>query len=82
SVTGEPDREPQKVGLAVADVFTGLYSVIAIQAALAHAAKTGEGQLVDMALFDVQSAVMANQAMNYLATGNSPNRMGNVHPNI
>jgi crotonobetainyl-CoA:carnitine CoA-transferase CaiB-like acyl-CoA transferase len=82
SVTGEPDREPQKVGLAVADVFTGLYSVIAIQAALAHAAKTGEGQLVDMALFDVQSAVMANQAMNYLATGNSPNRMGNAHPNI
>jgi len=82
SVTGEPDREPQKVGLAVADVFTGLYSVIAIQAALAHAEKTGEGQLVDMALFDVQSAVMANQAMNYLATGNSPNRMGNAHPNI
>lgn len=82
SVTGEPDREPQKVGLAVADVFTGLYSVIAIQAALAHAAKTGEGQLVDMALFDVQSAVMANQAMNYLATGKSPNRMGNAHPNI
>ena len=82
SVTGEPDREPQKVGLAVADVFTGLYSVIAIQAALAHAAKTGEGQLVDMALFDVQSAVMANQAMNYLATGKRPNRMGNAHPNI
>lgn len=82
SVTGEPDREPQKVDLAVADVFTGLYSVIAIQAALAHAAKTGEGQLVDMALFDVQSAVMANQAMNYLATGKSPNRMGNAHPNI
>jgi crotonobetainyl-CoA:carnitine CoA-transferase CaiB-like acyl-CoA transferase len=82
SVTGEPDREPQKVGLAVADVFTGLYSVIAIQAALAHAAKTGEGQMVDMALLDVQSAVMANQAMNYLATGKSPNRMGNAHPNI
>ncbi|MRG56835.1 CoA transferase [Phyllobacterium sp. SYP-B3895] len=82
SVTGEPDREPQKVGLAVADVFTGLYSVIAIQAALAHVAKTGEGQMVDMALFDVQSAVMANQAMNYLATGKSPHRMGNAHPNI
>ncbi|WP_271894778.1 CaiB/BaiF CoA transferase family protein [Candidatus Phyllobacterium onerii] len=82
SVTGEPDREPQKVGLAVADVFTGLYSVIAIQAALAHAAKTGEGQMIDMALFDVQSAVMANQAMNYLATGKSPHRMGNAHPNI
>ncbi|MEP7454632.1 CaiB/BaiF CoA-transferase family protein [Phyllobacterium sp. SB3] len=82
SVTGDPNGQPQKVGLAVADVFTGLYSVIAIQAALAHAAKTGEGQMVDMALFDVQSAVMANQAMNYLATGNSPNRMGNAHPNI
>jgi crotonobetainyl-CoA:carnitine CoA-transferase CaiB-like acyl-CoA transferase len=82
SVTGDPDGEPQKVGLAVADVFTGLYSVIAIQAALAHAAKTGEGQMIDMALFDVQSAVMANQAMNYLATGKSPHRMGNAHPNI
>jgi crotonobetainyl-CoA:carnitine CoA-transferase CaiB-like acyl-CoA transferase len=82
SVTGEPDREPQKVGLAVTDVFTGLYSVIAIQAALAHTAKTGEGQMIDMALFDVQSAVMANQAMNFLATGKSPNRMGNAHPNI
>ncbi|NTS31810.1 CoA transferase [Phyllobacterium sp. BT25] len=82
SVTGEPDREPQKVGLAVADVFTGLYSVIAIQAALAHVARTGEGQTIDMALFDVQSAVMANQAMNYLATGKSPHRMGNAHPNI
>ncbi|SFJ32145.1 Crotonobetainyl-CoA:carnitine CoA-transferase CaiB [Phyllobacterium sp. CL33Tsu] len=82
SVTGEPDREPQKVGLAVADVFTGLYSVIAIQAALAHVARTGEGQMIDMALFDVQSAVMANQAMNYLATGKSPHRMGNAHPNI
>ncbi|EJN04141.1 CaiB/BaiF CoA-transferase family protein [Phyllobacterium sp. YR531] len=82
SVTGDPAGQPQKVGLAVADVFTGLYSVIAIQAALAHAAKTGEGQMVDMALFDVQSAVMANQAMNFLATGKSPNRMGNAHPNI
>lgn len=82
SVTGARDGEPQKVGLAVADVFTGLYSVIAIQAALAHAAKTGEGQVIDMALFDVQSAVMANQAMNYLATGKSPHRMGNAHPNI
>ncbi|MHC1548413.1 CaiB/BaiF CoA transferase family protein [Phyllobacterium sp. K27] len=82
SVTGDPAGQPQKVGLAVADVFTGLYSVIAIQAALAHAAKTGQGQMVDMALFDVQSAVMANQAMNYLATGKSPNRMGNAHPNI
>ncbi|MCO4315942.1 CoA transferase [Phyllobacterium sp. 21LDTY02-6] len=82
SVTGDPAGQPQKVGLAVADIFTGLYAVIAIQAALAHAARTGEGQLVDMALFDVQSAVLANQAMNYLATGRSPTRMGNAHPNI
>jgi len=82
SVTGEPDREPQKVGLAVADIFTGLYAATAIQAALIHADRTGEGQWIDMALFDVQSAVMANQAMNYLVSGKSPNRMGNAHPNI
>ncbi len=82
SVTGDPDGQPQKVGLAVADVLLLDHSVIAIQAALAHAAKTGQGQMVDMALFDVQSAVMANQAMNFLATGKSPNRMGNAHPNI
>lgn len=82
SVTGEPDREPQKVGLAVADIFTGLYAATAIQAALIHAGRTGEGQWIDMALFDVQSAVMANQAMNYLVSGKSPNRMGNAHPNI
>ncbi|KXF76784.1 CoA-transferase [Paramesorhizobium deserti] len=82
SVTGEPDREPQKVGLAVADIFTGLYAATAIQAALIHAGRTGEGQWIDMALFDVQSAVMANQAMNYLVSHKSPNRMGNAHPNI
>ena len=82
SITGEPDRQPQKVGVAVTDVFTGLYSVIAIQAALAQRAVSGVGQHIDMSLFDVAVAVTANQAMNYLATGTPPVRKGNAHPNI
>jgi crotonobetainyl-CoA:carnitine CoA-transferase CaiB-like acyl-CoA transferase len=82
SITGEPDGQPQKVGVAVTDVFTGLYSVIAIQAALAQRAITGQGQQIDMSLFDVSVAVTANQAMNYLATGKAPMRKGNAHPNI
>ncbi len=82
SVTGEPDQQPQKVGVAVTDVFTGLYSVIAIQAALTQRAITGLGQHIDMSLFDVATAVTANQAMNYLATGVAPMRKGNAHPNI
>lgn len=82
SVTGEPDQQPQKVGVAVTDVFTGLYSVIAIQAALTQRAITGLGQQIDMSLFDVATAVTANQAMNYLATGVAPMRKGNAHPNI
>lgn len=82
SITGEPDQQPQKVGVAVTDVFTGLYSVIAIQAALAHRAQTGEGQHIDMSLLDVSAAVSANQGMNYLASGKAPNRRGNDHPNI
>ncbi|MGS1093684.1 CaiB/BaiF CoA transferase family protein [Aquamicrobium terrae] len=82
SITGEPDREPQKVGVAVTDIFTGLYSVIAIQAALRHAERTGEGQHIDMALLDTQVSVLANQNLNYLVSGNAPNRMGNAHPNI
>jgi len=82
SITGEPDREPQKVGVAVTDIFTGLYSVIAIQAALRHAEKTGEGQHIDMALLDTQVSVLANQNLNYLVSGTAPNRMGNAHPNI
>jgi len=82
SITGEPDGQPQKVGVAVTDIFTGLYSVIAIQAALAHRTKTGEGQHIDMALLDVATAVTANQAMNYLTTGTPPHRMGNAHPNL
>lgn len=81
-LTGEPDREPQKIGVAFADIFTGLYAVIGIQAALTQRQVTGRGQHVDLALFDCMSAVLANQAMNFLASGVSPKRMGNAHPNI
>jgi len=81
-LTGEPDREPQKIGVAFADIFTGLYSVIAIQAALIAREKTGHGQHIDMALFDCMTGVLANQAMNYLASGKAPKRLGNAHPNI
>ncbi|MFS2154060.1 CaiB/BaiF CoA transferase family protein [Rhizobium sp. Rhizsp42] len=82
SITGEPDGQPMKAGVAIADIFTGIYAVSAIEAALIHALKTGEGQLVDMALLDVQSAVLANQNMNYLISGRPPTRLGNAHPNI
>jgi crotonobetainyl-CoA:carnitine CoA-transferase CaiB-like acyl-CoA transferase len=82
SITGPAGGEPQKVGVAVTDIFTGLYSVIAIQAALRHAEATGEGQHIDMALFDAQIAVLANQNMNYLVSGQAPVQMGNAHPNI
>lgn len=81
-LTGAPDGEPQKIGVAFADIFTGLYSVIAIQSALIMREKTGKGQHIDMALFDCMSSVLANQAMNYLASGVVPKRMGNAHPNI
>ncbi|MFZ5750654.1 MAG: CaiB/BaiF CoA transferase family protein [Pseudomonadota bacterium] len=82
SVTGEPDGQPQKVGVAVVDVFTGVYAATACLAALHQRATTGLGQHIDMALFDVATAIMANQAMNYLASGVAPRRMGNAHPNI
>jgi crotonobetainyl-CoA:carnitine CoA-transferase CaiB-like acyl-CoA transferase len=82
SITGPAGGEPQKVGVAVTDIFTGLYSVIAIQAALRHAEATGHGQLIDMALFDSQISVLANQNLNYLVSGKSPVQMGNAHPNI
>lgn len=82
SVTGEPDGMPQKVGVAFADIFTGLYAVIAIQAAVMRARQTGEGAHVDMALYDSLSSVLANQNLNYLVTGTSPSRLGNAHPNI
>jgi len=82
SITGPAGGEPQKVGVAVTDIFTGLYSVIAIQAALRHAAATGQGQHIDMALFDTQISVLANQNLNYLVSGVAPVQMGNAHPNI
>jgi crotonobetainyl-CoA:carnitine CoA-transferase CaiB-like acyl-CoA transferase len=82
SVTGEPGGQPQKVGVAVTDIFTGVYAATAILAALHQRATTGRGQHIDMALLDVATSVMANQAMNYLATGAAPRRMGNAHPNL
>lgn len=86
SITGQPDGEPGggpvKVGVAVTDIFTGLYATIGIMGALAHRDRTGEGQQVDLALLDVQVAVLANQAMNCLVGGKAPQRLGNAHPNI
>ncbi|AHF70217.1 MULTISPECIES: CaiB/BaiF CoA transferase family protein [Pseudomonas] len=86
SLTGRPEGEegagPVKVGVALTDILTGLYSTSAMLAALAHRDQSGIGQHIDMALLDVQVACLANQAMNYLATGNAPRRLGNAHPNI
>lgn len=81
-LTGDPAGEPQKIGVAFADIFTGLYAVIAIQAALAMRERTGRGQHIDMALLDTMTGVLANQAMNYLVSGVAPTRLGNAHPNI
>jgi crotonobetainyl-CoA:carnitine CoA-transferase CaiB-like acyl-CoA transferase len=91
SLTGKQDDEagggPVKVGVALTDILTGLYSTVAVLAALAHRDRNdneqgGSGQHIDMALLDVQVACLANQAMNYLTTGNAPKRLGNAHPNI
>lgn len=82
SVTGEPDGQPQKAGVAVTDVFTGIYAATAILAALVQRGRTGKGQHIDMALMDVATAIMANQSLNYLATGVAPQKMGNAHPNL
>jgi len=86
SVTGERDDRPgggpQKAGIPIADLITGMYASVAICAALAHRAKSGAGQHLDLALLDSLSAVLANQAANYLATGEPPGRLGNDHPNI
>jgi len=82
SVTGPADGQPQKVGVAVTDVFTGVYAATAILAALVQRGRTGEGQQIDMALLDVATSIMANQAMNYLASGKAPGLMGNAHPNL
>ncbi len=86
SLTGRPDGDegggPVKVGVALTDILTGLYSTTAILAALAHRDQSSVGQYIDMALLDVQVACLANQAMNYLTTGVAPKRLGNAHPNI
>ncbi len=86
SLTGRPDGDegggPVKVGVALTDILTGLYSTTAILAALAHRDQSGVGQYIDIALLDVQVACLANQAMNYLTTGIAPRRLGNAHPNI
>jgi crotonobetainyl-CoA:carnitine CoA-transferase CaiB-like acyl-CoA transferase len=82
SVTGEPEGQPQKVGVAVTDIFTGVYAATAILAAVHQRGVTGRGQQIDMALMDVAAAITANQAMNYLSTGVAPVKMGNAHPNL
>jgi crotonobetainyl-CoA:carnitine CoA-transferase CaiB-like acyl-CoA transferase len=86
SITGRADDEPgagpQKVGVALTDILTGLHAAVAVLAALAHRERTGEGQHIDLALLDVQVSCLANQAMNYLVGGSAPRRMGNAHPNI
>jgi len=81
-LTGSPDGEPQKVGVAWIDIFTGLYGVIAVQAALADRARSGRGQHLDLSLLDCGVAVLANQATNFLLGGTVPHRLGNAHPNI
>ena len=82
SVTGEPDGMPMKIGVAVVDVLTGTNAATAILAAVMHAQRTGTGQHIDMSLFDVSVASLANQALNYLVSGKAPGRLGNSHPNI
>jgi crotonobetainyl-CoA:carnitine CoA-transferase CaiB-like acyl-CoA transferase len=81
-LTGEPDGDPQKPGVAYADLFTGVYSAAAILAALHGRSQSGAGTHIDMSLLDVQVGVLANQAMNYLVSGRVPKRMGNAHPNL
>ena len=86
SITGErdgmPGAGPQKVGVPIVDLMTGMYAAVGVLAALARRAETGQGDYIDLAMLDVQSAFLANQAMNWLASGNTPKRGGNRHPNI
>jgi formyl-CoA transferase len=86
SITGErddlPGGGPQKAGIAISDLMTGMYATVAVMAALTHRDRTGEGQAIDMALLDVQVAMLANMNSNYLASGKPPERWGNAHPNI
>jgi crotonobetainyl-CoA:carnitine CoA-transferase CaiB-like acyl-CoA transferase len=81
-LTGDPAGPPQKIGVAYADILTGLYAVVGIMAALRQRESTGRGQQIDMALFDVMVGTLANQALGYLVSGNAPTRLGNAHPNI
>ncbi|SIS84114.1 Crotonobetainyl-CoA:carnitine CoA-transferase CaiB [Roseivivax lentus] len=82
SITGDPDGQPQRAGVAVTDLFTGLYSVVGILSAVEQRHRTGRGQHIDMALLDCAVAATANQALNYLSTGTPPGRTGNYHPNL
>jgi crotonobetainyl-CoA:carnitine CoA-transferase CaiB-like acyl-CoA transferase len=81
-ITGEPDGPPQKVGVALADIITGIYGVVAIQSALAQRERTGRGMQIDLSLLDTMVGILANQGLNYLVSGSSPQRLGNAHPNI
>lgn len=82
SVTGDPETKPQKVGVPISDLFAGMYAAVSINAALRHREVSGKGQFIDISLLDTTVAMMTNQAMNYLATGLVPPRLGNEHPNI
>ncbi len=82
SITGEPDGEPQKVGIPIADIMSGMYAAVAINAALRHREVTGEGQHIDIGMLDTQVATLSMQGMNYLSSGKAPARLGNAHPNI
>jgi crotonobetainyl-CoA:carnitine CoA-transferase CaiB-like acyl-CoA transferase len=82
SITGEPERQPMRLGVAFADVFTGVYSAVGVLAALQERERTGRGSYVDMSLFDTMAGVLANQALSYLVSGKAPNRMGNAHPTV
>lgn len=82
SITGEPEGEPMKVGVSIADIMSGMYAAVSILAAVNHQNKTGQGQHVDISMLDAHVAWLANQGMNYLATGENPERLGNLHPNI
>ncbi len=82
SVTGEPDGPPQKAGIPIADIMAGMYAAVAVNAALRHREVTGEGQYIDIGMLDTQAAMLSIMALNYLATGESPPRLGNAHPNI
>lgn len=81
-ITGEADGPPQKIGVALADIITGIYGVVAIQSALAQRERTGRGQQIDMSLLDTLVGILANQGLNYLVSGIAPQRLGNAHPNI